>query len=62
MQKILICDSADLFRCNLRNVLELKGFDVQEASRPSEAVKYVLKEGFGAVVFNLQSSIFNQTI
>ena len=59
MQKILICDSDDLFRCNLRNVLELKGFDVQEASRPSEAVKYVLKEGFGAVVFNLQSDDLN---
>ena len=59
MQKILICDSDDLFRCNLRNTLELKGFDVQEASRPSEAVKYVLKEGFGAVVFNLQSDDLN---
>ena len=59
MQKILICDPDDLFRCNLRNVLELKGFDVQEASRPSEAVKYVLKEEYGAVVFNLQSDDLN---
>ena len=59
MQKILICDSDDLFRCNLRNALELKGFDVQEASRPSEAVKYVLKGGFGAVVFSLQSEDLN---
>ena len=59
MQKILICDPDDLFRCNLINVLESKGFDVQEASRPSEAVKYVLKEGYGAVIFNLQSDDLN---
>ena len=56
---ILICDADELFRRNLRNVLESKGFYIQEASRPSEAVKYVLKEGFGAVVFNLQSDDLN---
>ena len=59
MQKVLICDPDKIFRYDLRSVLESKGFDVQEASRPSEAVKYVLKEGFGAVVFNLQSDDLN---
>ena len=59
MQMILVCDPDELFRWNLRNVLESKGFDVQEASRSSEAVKYVLKEGFAAVVFNLQSDDLN---
>jgi DNA-binding NtrC family response regulator len=59
MQKIFICDPDRLFRCNLRYVLDSKGFVVQEASRPSEAVKYVLKEGFGAVVFNMQSDDLN---
>ncbi len=54
MQKVLICDPDKLFRCNLRYVLESKGFVVQEASRPSEAVKYVLKEEFSTVIFNLQ--------
>jgi DNA-binding NtrC family response regulator len=59
MQKILICDPDKLFRCNLGYVLESKGFVVQEASRPSEAVKYVLKEEFGAVIFNMQLEDFN---
>jgi DNA-binding NtrC family response regulator len=54
MQKVLICDPDKLFRCNLRYVLESKGFVVQEASRPSEAVKYVLKEEFSTLIFNLQ--------
>ena len=54
MQKVLICDPDKLFRCDLRYVLESKGFVVQEASRPSEAVKYVLKEEFSTVIFNLQ--------
>ncbi|MBT3880982.1 MAG: response regulator [Candidatus Scalindua sp.] len=54
MQKILICDLDEFFRCNLRNALESKGFGVQEASRPSEAVKLILKDGFSVVVFNLQ--------
>lgn len=59
MKKVLICDPDKLFRWNLRYVLESKGFVVQEASRPSEAVKYVLKEGFGAVIFNLQPEDLN---
>ena len=59
MKKVLICDSDDLFRCNLRYVLESNGFVVQEASRPSEAAKYVLKEGFGAVVFSMQPEDLN---
>ncbi len=59
MQKVLICDPDKLFRRNLRYVLESEGFVVQEASRPSEALKYVLKEGFGAVVFNMQPEELN---
>ena len=59
MQKVLICDPDEFFRCNLRNMLESKGFFVREASRPSEAVKYVLKGGFGVVIFNLQSEDLN---
>ena len=59
MQKILICDPDKLFRYNLRYVLESKGFVVKEASRPGEAVKYVLKEGFGTVIFNLQPEDLN---
>jgi len=54
MQEILVCDPDKLFRWNLGYVLESKGFVVQEASRPSEAVKYVLNEKFAAVVFNMQ--------
>ena len=59
MQKILICDPDKLFRSNLGYILESKGFVVQEASRPSEAVKYVLKEEFGAVIFNMQLEDLN---
>jgi len=59
MQKVLICDPDKLFRCNLRYVLESKNFIIQEASRPSEAVKYVLKEEFGVVIFNLQPEDLN---
>jgi two-component system, NtrC family, C4-dicarboxylate transport response regulator DctD len=59
MQKILICDPDKLFRWNLGYVLESKGFVVQEASRPSEALKYVLKEEFGAVIFNMQPEDLN---
>jgi DNA-binding NtrC family response regulator len=59
MQKVLICDPDKLSWCNLRYVLESKGFIIQEASRPSEAVKYVLKEEFGVVIFNLQPEDLN---
>ncbi len=59
MQKILICDPDKLFRWNLGYVLESKGFVVQEAARPSEAVKYVLNEKFAAVVFNMQPEDLN---
>ncbi len=59
MQKILICDSDELFRCSLRSALNSEDFYVQEVSRPSEAVKYVLKEMFDAVVFSLQSDDMN---
>jgi DNA-binding NtrC family response regulator len=59
IHKVLICDPDALFRSNLRYVLESKGFVVQEASRSSEAIKSVLKEKFGVVIFNLQSEDFN---
>tara|TARA_B100001971_G_C17966517_1_gene420140 strand:- start:96 stop:485 length:390 start_codon:yes stop_codon:yes gene_type:complete len=59
MQKILICDSDELFRSNLRSVLKSKGFYIQEASSPSEAVKFVLKETFDTIVFSLQSEDMN---
>jgi len=55
MQKILICDSDELFRCNLRSALKSEDFYIQEASSPSEAVKYVLKEKLNVIVFSLQS-------
>jgi|SRR3972149_6665726 len=55
MQKVLICDPDELFRCNLRSVLKSKDFYIQEASRPSEAVKHILKEMFDVIVFGLQS-------
>lgn len=59
MQKVLICDPDKLFRSNLRYVLESKDLLVQEASRPSEAVKYILETGFDAVIFNLRSEDLN---
>ncbi len=55
MQKILICDYEESFRYKLRDILESKGFYVQEASKPSEAVKYVLSHRFGVVVFCMES-------
>jgi len=61
MQKVLIYDNDELFRCNLKRVLESKCFYIQEASRPSEAVKYVLKERFDAIVFSLQPDDMNGT-
>jgi DNA-binding NtrC family response regulator len=59
IHKVLICDPDALFRSDLRYVLESKGFVVQEASRSSEAIKSVLKEKFGVVIFNLQSEDLN---
>jgi DNA-binding NtrC family response regulator len=59
MEKVLICDPDTSFRSNLGYMLESKGFVVQEATRPSEVVKYVLNEGFGAVVFTMQPDDLN---
>ena len=59
MEKVLICDPDTLFRSNLKYVLESNGFVVQEASRPSEAVKHVLREGFDAIIFNMQAADLN---
>ncbi len=59
MQKILICDREELFRRNLSSVLQSKGFNVRNASRPSEAVKCVLKEESGVIIFNMQPEDFN---
>ena len=54
MAKVLVCDHEYSFRSSLRKSLESNGFYIQEASSPSEAVKYVLKEKFDAIVLNLQ--------
>jgi DNA-binding NtrC family response regulator len=55
MQNVLICDPEESFRNKLRDALESKGFHVQEASKPSEAVKYLLNHRFGVVAFCLES-------
>ncbi len=54
MKKILVVDLEQSFRSDLRTLLELDGFHMQEASRPSEAVKKVLEEKFDVVVLHLQ--------
>ncbi|MBC8552188.1 MAG: response regulator [Candidatus Brocadiales bacterium] len=59
MQKVLVYDPDKLFRLNLRYILESNGFVVQEASRPSEAIRYILKEGFNAIVFNMEPEDLN---
>ncbi len=51
MQNVLIYDREEVFRRNLSSVLESKGFNVKDASRPGEAVKYMMSRRFGAVVF-----------
>ncbi|MFQ5714088.1 MAG: response regulator [Candidatus Scalinduaceae bacterium] len=53
-KKILICDHEDLFRSSLRKSLESDGFSVHDISRASEALKYVLKEKYDAIVLSLQ--------
>ncbi len=55
MQNILICDREEFFRRNLSGALQAKGFCVKDASRPGEAVKYVLNQRFGVVVFCVES-------
>ncbi len=54
MAKVLVCDHEYSFRSSLRKLLESDGFSVHDISRSSEALKYVLKEKFDAIVFNLQ--------
>ncbi|MBO1223165.1 MAG: response regulator [Candidatus Scalindua sediminis] len=54
MAKVLVCDHEYSFRSSLRKSLESDGFSVHDISRASEALKYVLKEKFDAIVFNLQ--------
>ncbi len=54
MKKILVVDLEQSYRSDLRTLLELDGFHMQEASRPSEAVKKVLEEKFDVVVLHLQ--------
>ena len=54
MAKVLVCDHEYSFRSSLRKSLESDGFSVHDISRSSEALKYVLKEKFDAIVFNLQ--------
>jgi DNA-binding NtrC family response regulator len=54
MKKILVVDLEQSFRSDLRTLLELDGFHMQEASRPTEALKKVLEEKFDVVVLHLQ--------
>jgi DNA-binding response OmpR family regulator len=54
MKKILIGGHEQSFRSDLKTLLELDGFHMQEASRPSEALKKVLEENFAVVVLHLQ--------
>ena len=54
MAKVLVCDHEISFRSSLGKLLESDGFSVHDISSSSEALKYVLKEKFDAIVFNLQ--------
>ncbi len=54
MKKILVVDLEQSFRSDLRTLLELDGFHMQEASRPTEVLKKVLEEKFDVVVLHLQ--------
>jgi two-component system response regulator HydG len=54
MKKILIGGHEQSFRRDLRTLLELDGFHMQEASRPGEALKKVLEEKFDVIVLHLQ--------
>jgi DNA-binding NtrC family response regulator len=54
MAKILVCDHDYSFRSSLRKSLESDGFSVHDISGASEALKYVLKEKFDAIVLTLQ--------
>ncbi len=54
MKKILVGSHQQSFRSDLRTLLELDGFHMQEASRPSEALKKVLEDKYDVVVLHLQ--------
>jgi len=62
MTKILICDHEYSFRSSLRRSLESDGFSVHDISSSSEALKYVLKEKFDAIVLNLQPNNMISTL
>jgi DNA-binding NtrC family response regulator len=62
MTKILVCDHDYSFRSSLRKSLESDGFSVHDISSVSEALKYVLKEKFDAIVLSLQPSNMISTL
>lgn len=59
MKKILIGGHEQSFRSDLRTLLELDGFHIQETSRPGEALKKVLEEKFDVIVLHLQLDLDN---
>lgn len=59
MAKVLISDNESVFRNDLRKLLELDGIFIQEASKPIEALKKVVKEKFDALIFNFTSEDVN---
>ncbi len=59
MKKILIGGHEQSFKNDLRTLLELDGFHMQEASKPGEALKKVLEEKFDVIVLHLQLDLDN---
>ena len=59
MKKILVGSHKQAFRSDLRTLLDLDGFHMQEASRPIKALKKVLEEKFDVVVLHLQLHLDN---
>ncbi len=59
MKKILVGSHEQSFRSDLRTLLDLDGFHMQEASRPIKALKKVLEEKFDVVVLHLQLHLDN---
>ncbi|MEE9604326.1 MAG: response regulator [Candidatus Scalindua sp.] len=59
MKKILIGGHEQSFKNDLRTLLELDGFQMQEASKPGEALKKVLEEKFDVIVLHLQLDLDN---
>lgn len=61
MAKILIYDHEYLFGSDFKKSLEMDGFSVQETSRLSEVLQYILKEKYDAAILNLQTKNVDST-